>query len=148
MHKEVEGHNHQNVDDDNGIAYNSDNIPDQDLEDMKTLINGVICKNQNLLLDCSKNLRVVLKNTQSMDDMLHQNDEDQSLNGCNERQVISSVFAEMNKSSSWNATSDCVIIRDYEDLMVNITKRFIHQERIKLEQLKDYSTNSQERSCT
>lgn len=70
---------------------------------MKTLSNGVICKNENILLDCvtnSKKLRVISKNTQFMDDMSPQNDEDQPLIESNKKQVVSLVSSKINKNSS------------------------------------------------
>lgn len=56
VHKEVNGHNHEDVEDDDSIADNNDNKHDQVLKDMKTLSNGVICKNESILLDCTSNI--------------------------------------------------------------------------------------------
>lgn len=64
VHKEFDGHGHE--------ADDGDNNNDHDLEDEKTLSNEVICKNENIILDCDTNtkmLRMISKNIQSMDEM-------------------------------------------------------------------------------
>lgn len=111
VHKEVDGHNHENVKADDGITDNSDDNHNKDLEDMKTLSNGVIYNNENIILDYvthNMKLRVISKNTQSMDDMSPHNDEEQSKSEDSEKHDVNKFL---------NVTSDSVILRDSEDLL-------------------------------
>lgn len=149
VYKEVDGH--EDVKDDNGLTDDSDDYHDHAFEYVKNLVNGAIYKNENILLNCvtnSKKLRLISKNTQSIDDMSPHNDEDQSLIGSNEKQVVSLVSAGINKKNSKNATSDCVIKRDCEDLRVSKTKKSIHKWKINIEKMMNYSSEFQGRSCT
>lgn len=62
VNKKGNGYDHEDVEDADGIVDNNDNSHGQALEDMKTMSNGLICKNENILLDYvnnSKKLRAV-----------------------------------------------------------------------------------------
>lgn len=86
--KEVDSHVHEDLEDDNGITDDSDH----DIEDVKTLVNEAICKNQSILLDYG-------------DDMSPHNNEDLSLINKDEEKSVSEVTRNM-----LNKLKDCMIL--------------------------------------
>lgn len=96
VHEENYDHAHEDVEanitiDNDGVFTNHDH----ELEDVKTLGEGVISKNEIILMvyaSNSKEYRVISKNTQFVDDMTPYNDED--LIGFDKEQVVTMIFVE------------------------------------------------------
>lgn len=149
VHMKVDDHIHEDVKDDNGIANDSDHA----LEDVKTLVDEAICKNENILMDC-------------VDDMSPQNNEDLSLINKDKHKSVS----EGDKKHVQQAKIPCdyfskdmerVNIRNDEDLRISMKLQYVHQTELEegmirevsyllecqVKQMKEYPGDPQERDC-
>lgn len=106
VHKEVDDLSNEDIEGDN-VIYDADSH-DRAFKDVKTHGQSLICKNESILLVCT-----------SKNDISPQNDENKSISGDSEKHVVSLIFIEINVIWFLNATSDSVILRDSEDLLLD-----------------------------
>lgn len=106
VHKKVDDLSHEDIESD--ICIVDVDSHDRAFKDVKTQGQSVICKNENILLVCT-----------SKNDISPQNGEDQSTNRDSEKHFVSLISAETNVNWFLNSTSDSVILRDSEGLLLD-----------------------------